>query len=93
MFCVVFTVTAFVASVYVRPVEKVVVAELNLEKSPAVRQPNVVEFAVIQVSALGVVPRTEIGCDSERAPVAVRVVVATLPSLAGVPFVVVQYDS
>ena len=38
-------------------------------------------------------PMTEIGCESESAPLAVRVVVATEPSFAGDPFVVVQYES
>ena len=37
---------------YVRPVEKVVVAELNLEKETAVRQPNAEAEAVSQVKAL-----------------------------------------
>ena len=36
---------------YVSPVPAVVVAELNLEKSVAVRQPNVVAFDVRQLSA------------------------------------------
>jgi hypothetical protein len=39
MFCEVLTVTALVAPVYVKPVENVVVALLNLEKSDAFKQP------------------------------------------------------
>jgi len=45
------TVTAFVAPEYVRPVEKVVVAELNLEKSAAARQPKTEAEAVSQLRA------------------------------------------
>lgn len=59
MFCEVLTVTAFVALLYVRPVENVVVAELNFEKLEAVRHPNVVEFAVAHVNALPVFRRPE----------------------------------
>jgi hypothetical protein len=57
MFCDVFTVTAFVAPVYVRPVEKVVVAELNLEKSDAVRQPLTEALALVQSNAPDEPPR------------------------------------
>jgi hypothetical protein len=71
----------------------VVVAELNFEKSEADRQPNVVEFAVAHVRTLAKEPITDIGCDIDSAPDAVRVVVATDASFAGEPFVVVQYES
>jgi hypothetical protein len=83
MFCDVLTVTAFVAPEYERPVEKVVVAELNLEKSEAARHPKVVLFAVVQVRADAEEPMTEIGCESESAPDAVKDVVATVASFAG----------
>ena len=61
IFCDVLTVTALVAFEYDRPVENVVVAELNREKSDAVRQPNVVVFAVAHVSTDADEPMTDIG--------------------------------
>ena len=66
---------------------------LNVVQSEVERHPACEPLAVRHVSKDGVVPMTEIGCDNESAPFAVRVVVATEPSLAGVPFVVVQYES
>ena len=78
---------------YESPVPAVVVAELNLFQSLIDKQPKVEVLAVAQVKMLGVVPMTEIGLESERAPLAVKVVVATEPSFAGEPFVVVQYES
>ena len=52
-------VTAFVAPVYVRPVEKVVVAELNLEKSAAVRQPLTEAVADVQSNVPATPPRND----------------------------------
>lgn len=81
MFCVVLTVTALVAGVYVRPVENVVVAELNFEKSEEARQPNVEELAVAHVITDAREPITDIGCERESAPLAASEVVATFANV------------
>jgi 2-phospho-L-lactate transferase/gluconeogenesis factor (CofD/UPF0052 family) len=81
MFCEVLTVTALVTPLYVRPVENVVVAELNFEKSEAAIHPDVPEFAVAHVSTDAREPITDIGCERDSAPDAVSEVVATFANV------------
>ena len=50
---------------------------LKVFQSVEERQPAVVPFAVAQVRAEAEDPMTAIGCESERAPEAVKVVVPT----------------
>jgi len=66
---------------------------LNVVQSPLDRQPVTDPVAVAHDRIDGVEPMTEIGLDSDSAPDAESDVVATLPSFAGLPDVVVQYDS
>lgn len=66
---------------YVRPVPAVVVAELNFEKSEADIHPDVPELAVAHVSTDAREPITDIGCERDSAPDAVRVVVATFANV------------
>jgi hypothetical protein len=76
------SVTAFVNSEYDRPVEKVVVAELNLEKSAAAIHPATDAVAVVQPRTAPEVPRTTGELETVIGPPPPRVVVATVPSSA-----------
>ena len=58
---------------------------LNVVQSADDRQPAREPLAVAQVSDDANEPMTEIGFEMERAPEAVRVVVATEPMVEGVP--------
>ena len=75
---------------YVRGAEKVVVA-VHAGAPPS--QPSTWPLEPpVRVSADALSPMTDMGCESERTPDAMSDVVATVPSLAGLPLVVVQYE-